>query len=159
MPTSCGDCKAFVCYRQWAGDIGDCFCGITKSDAKAKEKNADCPLVPVPRHGRVIDADALTGQMERNLWAIEDKAEKELGFDETLRRGMQYGHAVCLNAVNDATVIFVPQIVHCCECEYNNHCLTQEFVEDASKIPFDKNTWFCADAKAAPTIIPAEEGE
>lgn len=117
----------------------------------------DCPLVPVPEHGRLIDADALITQMERNLWAIEDKAEKELGFDETLRRGMQYGHAVCLDAVNDATVILVPQIVHCCECEYNNHCLTQAFVEDESKIPFDKNTWFCADAKAASTIIPEEE--
>lgn len=104
-------------------------------------------LVAAPSHGRLIDADTLTEQMECNLWAIEDKAEKELGFDETLRRGMQYGHAVCLDAVNDAAVIFVPQIVHCCECEYNNHCLTQEFVEDASKIPFDKNTWFCADAK------------
>jgi hypothetical protein len=43
--------------------------------------------------------------MERNLWAIEDKAEKELGFDETLRRGMQYGHAVCLDAVNAAPTI------------------------------------------------------
>jgi hypothetical protein len=115
--------------------------------------------VPVPPHGRLIDADALTEQMERNLWAIEDKAEKELGFDETLRRGMQYGHAVCLDAVNDAAVIFAPQIVHCCECEYNNNCLTQEFVEDASKIPFDKNTWFCADAKAAPIIIPSSGGK
>ena len=63
--------------------------------------------VPVPEHGRLIDADALKGQMERNLWAIEDKAEKELGFDETLRRGMQYGHAVCIGAVNDA-----PTIIH-----------------------------------------------
>ena len=59
MPTSCGDCKAFVCYKQWAGDMGDCFCGITKEDAKEKEKNADCPLVPVPDHGRLIDADKL----------------------------------------------------------------------------------------------------
>ena len=62
MPTSCGDCKAFVCYKQWAGDMGDCFCGITKNDAKAKEKNADCPLVPVPPHGRLIDADALENE-------------------------------------------------------------------------------------------------
>ena len=59
MPTSCGDCKAFVCYKQWAGDMGDCFCGITKNDAKAKAKNADCPLVPVPPHGRLGDLDAL----------------------------------------------------------------------------------------------------
>lgn len=46
MPKSCGDCKAFVCYRQWSGDDGDCFCGITKKDAKANALNADCPLVP-----------------------------------------------------------------------------------------------------------------
>ena len=61
--------------------------------------------IPVPEHGRLIDADALTGQMERNLWTIEDKAEKELGFDETLRRGMQFGHAVCVDAVNAAPTI------------------------------------------------------
>ena len=65
MPKNCGDCKAFVCYKQWAGDMGDCFCGITKEDAKAKEKNADCPLVPVPPHGRCIDADALDADLER----------------------------------------------------------------------------------------------
>lgn len=59
MPKSCGDCKAFVYYRQWAGDVGDCFCGITKNDAKANGKNADCPLVHVPKHGRLIDADKL----------------------------------------------------------------------------------------------------
>ena len=23
MPTLCEDCKAFVCYKQWASDIGD----------------------------------------------------------------------------------------------------------------------------------------
>ena len=59
MPKSCGDCKAFVCYRQWAGDVGDCFCGITKNDAKAKGKNPDCPLVHVPPHGDLIDRDEL----------------------------------------------------------------------------------------------------
>ena len=57
MPKNCGDCKAFVCYRQWAGDVGDCFCGITKNDAEAKKKNADCPLVPVPPHGALMDRD------------------------------------------------------------------------------------------------------
>lgn len=59
MPGSCGECKAFVCYKQWAGDRGDCFCGITKSDAKAKTMNADCPLVPVQPHGDLIDRNKL----------------------------------------------------------------------------------------------------
>lgn len=65
MPKSCGKCKAFVCYRQWAGDTGDCFCGITKNDAEADGKNADCPLIPVPDHGRLIDADALCDKLEK----------------------------------------------------------------------------------------------
>lgn len=64
MPTSCGDCKAFVCYRQWAGDSGDCFCGITKSDVKVGVRNADCPLIPVPPHGRLIDGDKLNGYLK-----------------------------------------------------------------------------------------------
>lgn len=159
MPSNCDDCPLNY-------DSIDCMVADNALREKGSgdflfdhERHPNCPLVPVPKHGRLIDADALKGRMERNLWAIEDKAEKELGFDETLRRGMQYGHAVCLDAVNDTTVILGPIIVHCCECEYNNHCLTQAFVEDASKIPFDKNTWFCADAKAAHTIIPTEEGE
>ena len=74
MPTSCGDCKAFVCYRQWAGDVGDCFCGITKNDAKAKEKNADCPLVPVPQHGRLIDADALENDKDKYIGGEESRS-------------------------------------------------------------------------------------
>ena len=64
IPTSCSDCKAFVCYRQYAGDSGDCFCGITKSDTKVGVQNADCPLVELPPHGRLIDADALNALID-----------------------------------------------------------------------------------------------
>ena len=80
MPTSCGDCKAFVCYRQWAGDVGDCFCGITKNDAKAKEKNADCPLVSVPPHGRLIDADSVFVELRKSWINSSDElfANKEV---------------------------------------------------------------------------------
>lgn len=41
-------------------------------------------------------------------------------------------------------LIEVP-IVHCCECKYNNHCLTQSFIEEESRVPFDRNTYFCSD--------------
>ena len=70
-----------------------------------QEKGLQFVYVEVPEHGRLGDLDALAGRMQRNLFEIEDKAEKELGFDETLRRGMQYGHAVCVDAVNDAPTI------------------------------------------------------
>ena len=70
MPKNCGDCKAFVCYRQWAGDVGDCFCGITKNDAEAKKKNADCPLVPIPPHGDLIDADVVFKRLQKQAMSV-----------------------------------------------------------------------------------------
>lgn len=41
----------------------------------------------------------------------------------------------------------VRPVVTCAECKHNNGCLTQAFVEEASRVPFDRNTFFCADGK------------
>ena len=38
-------------------------------------------------------------------------------------------------------------VVTCADCKHNNACLTQAFVEDESRVPFDRNTFFCADGK------------
>jgi len=38
-------------------------------------------------------------------------------------------------------------VVTCADCEHNNHCLTQSFVDDCGKIPLDRNTFFCADGE------------
>lgn len=99
MPKNCGDCKAFVCYRQWAGDVGDCFCGITKNDAEAKKKNADCPLVPVPPHGRTIDADTLA-DVFRGFIAMYDSCPfSQLAQTDKARRDeLQAALAEVINA-------------------------------------------------------------
>ena len=47
MPTSCAFCRFYGAYCYAKGD----------EDAHS---TAPCPLVPVPPHGRLIDADALT---------------------------------------------------------------------------------------------------
>lgn len=39
----------------------------------------------------------------------------------------------------------VAVVVRCKDCKYNNSCMTQFFIEDNSKIPFDRSTFFCAD--------------
>lgn len=41
----------------------------------------------------------------------------------------------------------VREVVTCADCKHNNACLTQAFVEDASRVPFDRNKFFCADGK------------
>lgn len=41
----------------------------------------------------------------------------------------------------------VRPVVVCANCEHNNYCLTQEFVEDCGKIPLDRSTFFCADGE------------
>lgn len=41
------------------------FCEITKEEVLRSKRMSDCPLVPVPPHGRLIDADALLQGCER----------------------------------------------------------------------------------------------
>lgn len=50
---------------------------------------------------------------------------------------------------DDIPAADVRPVVTCADCKYNNACLTQAFVEEASRVPFDRNTFFCADGKKA----------
>ena len=48
MPQKCRECDLYVCYRQYAGDSGDCFCGKTKDDVNPESKPNWCPLRELP---------------------------------------------------------------------------------------------------------------
>ena len=48
MPEKCGKCDLFICYRQYAGDHGDCFCGKTRQSTLPNDKPSWCPLKPMP---------------------------------------------------------------------------------------------------------------
>lgn len=55
MPTSCRDCR--FCNSQADTDYGVCaWCDV---DGKARDAytRQDCPLVPVPAHGKMIIRD------------------------------------------------------------------------------------------------------
>ena len=57
MPRGCYDCTLESICGRWA-----------KHDAEWQKTNRDedCPLVSVPPHGRLIDADALIDDVRRN---------------------------------------------------------------------------------------------
>lgn len=62
MPERCKDCDAYVCYKQYAGDPGDEFCGMKHEEVNGGEKPDWCPLRELPekqKMGRLIDADEL----------------------------------------------------------------------------------------------------
>ena len=55
MPTSCYDCNCFI-----RDSDGSDYCCLLMQDIEDNHKrDDDCPLIPVPPHGRLIDADAL----------------------------------------------------------------------------------------------------
>lgn len=70
--------------------------------------------------------------------AIDSKEFQRLNF------GMRI-----LDWIDDLPAADVRPVVTCTDCKYNNACLTQAFVEEASRVPFDRNTFFCADGKRA----------
>ena len=53
MPTNCFLCPLSVLNGERL------FCEVTKDEVLRAKRSSDCPLVPVPPHGRLIDADAL----------------------------------------------------------------------------------------------------
>lgn len=72
MPKSCDVCEYcnddYICNNF----VADCY-GLDVSDY-VRCRHDDCPLVEVPTpHGRLIDADALTGEQykEGNLMVVE----------------------------------------------------------------------------------------
>ena len=73
MPKSCLSCPL-------QGGTADCRLTQKTYNWCLPERPSDCPLVPVPKHGRMIDADALLFGCER----IEGKyATREYAFSQS----------------------------------------------------------------------------
>ena len=52
MPKTCADCR----LTTWNGE--DTVCPFSRVSALNIGRQVDCPLIEVPPHGRLIDADA-----------------------------------------------------------------------------------------------------
>ena len=55
MPTSCEDCP--MCHSNAEYDYA--YCCVSSAETSGNKIPSDCPLVPIPPHGRLGDLDAL----------------------------------------------------------------------------------------------------
>lgn len=82
---------------------------------------------------------------------IEREAAKSYACDRCGSQGHCNRPELCpvMSGFDRIPAADVRPVVVCANCEYNNACLTQAFVEDCGKIPLDRNTFFCADGERA----------
>lgn len=64
IPTSCSECAFVTQYYDGGCDV----CCLLDTYASKHGTLDDCPLIPVPDHGRLIDADALVLPTNLNDW-------------------------------------------------------------------------------------------
>ena len=68
MPSSCDECELCTCYVLEDGTEENYRCVITFYPIhEFDERHEYCPLVSVPPHGRLIDADALEQDTQKRL--------------------------------------------------------------------------------------------
>ncbi len=73
MPTSCYECPV-----ECEGDL----CGITQGGCTWDERPPHCPLIPVPPHGRLIDADAL---LQNHARAIDSRGRTHIVSSQAIK--------------------------------------------------------------------------
>ena len=93
MPTNCDNCWALDDYGDYPR------CRITEEQRgynfPIREKRMDkCPLVEIPPHGRLIDADALEREIDKNIsiyyqgncggYYLAEDAREEVEFAPTI---------------------------------------------------------------------------
>ena len=80
MPTSCDDCPlGDSLHCQVLPSVPALWAEYTNA-VREKRMHSDCPLAPVPPHGRLIDADALYGTIE----ASKDETIGHTTFKDTV---------------------------------------------------------------------------
>ena len=71
MPRSCDECELCTCYVREDGTEENYRCVITFYPIhEFDERHEYCPLVEIPPHGRLVDADALEAQCDDPYWCV-----------------------------------------------------------------------------------------
>ena len=98
MPSCCGNCQfnQFHEANPWTTWYSCMFLN-KDTDAVGNNRLADCPLVALPPHGRLIDADAEIAKLEAFMKVLNKETESG---------GRQYHECDCaLHYLSDAPTI------------------------------------------------------
>ena len=100
MPTSCYDCNCFI-----RDSDGSDYCCLLMQDIEDNHKrDDDCPLIPVPPHGRLIDADALHKLFEDQWHYLQVLDWNENPTAEATQSGINW----CINTMHDDAPTIIP---------------------------------------------------
>lgn len=89
MPFTCLTCDFHKC----AGGVGD-FCSLTKKrQFRFKNRPKDCPLVPVPDHGDLVDKQRMAETNEQHYKVVEGEP------------GADYARKVVMGMLDQAPII------------------------------------------------------
>ena len=88
MPTRCCECRLSTCHSFKERPLCDVLVEYMSYGEWEAKRLDNCPLVPIPPHGRLIDADALKVSMAK-------------GFQGTLQEKLKY----IFMAVDDAPTV------------------------------------------------------
>lgn len=95
MPTDCRDCPLEMYYM----NVGETRCRATRQILAADYKTIpfegradNCPLIEIPPHGRLIDADALNDLINKS-------------YPMTDRVDVHNGYAICQIMIKDLPTI------------------------------------------------------
>lgn len=81
MPTTCFYCPLSVLSGERL------FCEVTKDEVVRAKRPSDCPLVPVPPHGRLIDADTMITSIKRQTGFCKIMGDDLATIAEVLEKG------------------------------------------------------------------------
>ena len=105
MPKSCTTCR-FSGFGGLKNERIVCMFTGTNDYLNQQERFPDCPLVPVPSHGRLIDADALKNIIETYLKIQEDWAMETVMPDcKDRAEAMVTAYINCIKAIEKMPTI------------------------------------------------------
>ena len=100
MPNNCGKCWLIYSGTDVNGKP-EYECVLTEEKRACEElfskRGKYCPLVEIPPHGRLIDADRLADDLEQDAWSLDD--------DDIRGRELNLNAAAWLRSSNAPTVI------------------------------------------------------